>query len=122
MNAETIKTCREALTQLREIYRQEIYALDLNNELAKQELVDKFRAIDASMADLDAPPAAPVPVLEENELVEAVKFAYRKHHLEDENIGWDELSDKLADALSNAMGPRGFADWLDALRQEAGNE
>jgi hypothetical protein len=52
------------------------------------------------------------------ELLEAVKLAYRKHHLGDDSIGWDELSDKLGDALNNAMGPRGFVDWMDGFKRE----
>lgn len=46
------------------------------------------------------------------ELLEAVKLAYRKHHLGDDTIGWDELSDKLLDALCNAMGADGYLEWV----------
>jgi hypothetical protein len=28
-------------------------------------------------------------------LLDAVKLAYRKHHLNDDSIGWDELSEML---------------------------
>lgn len=46
------------------------------------------------------------------ELLEAVQLAYRKHHLGDESIGWDELSKKLGNTLSNAMGPGGYLAWM----------
>jgi hypothetical protein len=54
----------------------------------------------------------------DTELLDAVKLAYRKHQLGDDSIGWDELSDKLGDALNNAMGPRGFVDWMDGFKRE----
>jgi len=50
------------------------------------------------------------------ELLEAVKFAYRKHHLGDDSIGWSELGDKLGDALNNAMGPGNFVAWLNEVK------
>jgi hypothetical protein len=48
-------------------------------------------------------------------LEEAVQFTYRKHHMGDDSIGWDELSDILLHALCEAMGDKGFQDWLAAL-------
>ena len=45
-------------------------------------------------------------------LLDAVKMAYRKHHLDDPSIGWDELSDVLMMALCNEMGDQGFQNWL----------
>ena len=45
-------------------------------------------------------------------LLDAVKLAYRKHHLGDESIGWDELSECLLDALCNEMGDDGYQEWL----------
>ena len=45
-------------------------------------------------------------------LLDAVKLAYRKHHLGDESIGWGELSECLLDALCNAMGDDGYQEWL----------
>lgn len=41
-------------------------------------------------------------------LLYAVQAAYRKHHLGDESIGWDELSNILLDAPCNEMGDREF--------------
>lgn len=51
-----------------------------------------------------------------NELLEVVKLAYRKHHCYDDSIGWDELSDKLYCALANAMSDEGFVKWIRGLK------
>lgn len=51
------------------------------------------------------------------ELLEAVKLAYRKHHLGDDTIGWDELSETLHNAICNAMGDRGYLEWMESLGQ-----
>jgi hypothetical protein len=58
------------------------------------------------------------PVIKEIErqrdtLLSAVKYAYRKHHLGDENIGWDELSEILQCALCEAMGDEGCEKWVE---------
>ena len=45
-------------------------------------------------------------------LLDAAKAAYRKHHLDDSNIGWDELSGILLNALCDVMGDKGYQDWL----------
>ena len=45
-------------------------------------------------------------------LLDAVKMAYRKHHLDDPSVGWDELSDTLMMALCNEMGDKAFQDWV----------
>ena len=55
-------------------------------------------------------------------VVEALKLAYRKHWLNDDSIGWDELGDKLCDALCNAMGDREFSLWLQQMRAAVGGE
>jgi len=49
------------------------------------------------------------------ELLETVKLAYRKHHLDDSAIGWDELDNKLLDSLCNAMGDGNFNKWLESV-------
>jgi hypothetical protein len=46
-------------------------------------------------------------------LLEAVQLSYRKHHLDDPSIGWDELSDVLMSALCDEMGDQKFQEWLD---------
>lgn len=51
------------------------------------------------------------------ELLEAVKLAYRKHHLGDDSIGWDELSEKLQDVLCEAMGDEAFQAWIEPYGQ-----
>jgi len=48
-------------------------------------------------------------------LLDGVKMAYRKHHLDDPSIGWDELSDVLHLALCNEMGDRAFLEWLEEI-------
>ena len=52
------------------------------------------------------------------ELLEAVKLAYRKHHLGDDSIGWDELSEKLLDALCNTMGADGYLEWVKPYQRQ----
>ena len=53
----------------------------------------------------------------ENErLRDAAQFAYRKHHLDDPNIGWDELSDILYTALCESMGDNEFVKWIEAAK------
>ena len=49
------------------------------------------------------------------ELLNAVQMAYRKHHMGDDSIGWNELSDLLHDALFNAMGPNKLEEWREAV-------
>ena len=40
-----------------------------------------------------------------------LRMAYRKHHLGDESIGWNELSDELAGVLCETMGDKEFQAW-----------
>lgn len=49
-------------------------------------------------------------------LLDAVKCAYRKHHLGDDSIGWGELSSTLLNALCNYLGDEGFQEWLRKVR------
>ena len=46
-------------------------------------------------------------------LLKACQAAYKKHHLNDDSIGWTELSDILMNALCNAMGDEAFCEWLE---------
>lgn len=46
------------------------------------------------------------------DLLTACQLAYRKHHLGDESIGWEELGDCLQAALCEAMGDHEFCEWL----------
>lgn len=58
-----------------------------------------------------AAPQPPEPGRLSGELMDVLKLVYRKHVCSDDTIGWDELTDKVCDALSNAMGSKEFADW-----------
>ena len=51
-------------------------------------------------------------------LLEACKLAYRKHHLGDESIGWEELGTILLDAICNEIGDDGYQKWLEDLRND----
>jgi hypothetical protein len=45
----------------------------------------------------------------------AVKLAYRKHVLNDDSIGWDELGNCLLDAICNELGDSGYQAWLSSI-------
>lgn len=45
-------------------------------------------------------------------LLEAVQAAYRKHVMDDESVGWQELEDRLQTALQESMGDKAFQEWL----------
>jgi uncharacterized protein (DUF427 family) len=49
-------------------------------------------------------------------LLHAVKEAYKKHHLGIDDIGWDELSETLLNALCEAMGDDGYLSWLEGVK------
>lgn len=51
----------------------------------------------------------------EQALLEAVKLAYRKHHLDDDSTGWDELGEMLLNVLCEAMGDAEFVAWVDEV-------
>jgi len=52
---------------------------------------------------------------EEGSLLWACQLAYRKHVMDDESIGWDELGDHLLDAICNAIGDDGYEKWKAML-------
>lgn len=52
------------------------------------------------------------------DLLNACKYAYRKHVLNDFDIGWDELSEILHAALCEAMGDNEYNKWLDDYYNE----
>lgn len=54
-----------------------------------------------------------------DQLINAVQMAYRKHHLADDSIGWDELGTVLLDALCDAMGDREYQVWVEKARESA---
>ena len=51
----------------------------------------------------------------ENSLLETCKLAFRKHVLDDPDIGWDELSERLRDTLAEEMGVAEFAEWVENM-------
>lgn len=51
----------------------------------------------------------------ESQTLAALKLAYRKHHLSDESIGWDELSNVMLYALCEELGDAGFQQWLESV-------
>ena len=53
----------------------------------------------------------------EAQLLDAAQMAYRKHHLGDDSIGWDELSDILLSAICDAMTDKGYQKWLRSLER-----
>ena len=51
-------------------------------------------------------------------LLPTLQLVYRKHVLNDDRIGWIELSDAVMHALCEAMGDDGFVQWLQRQREE----
>jgi len=47
------------------------------------------------------------------QLFRACKAAYRKHHLNDDSIDWDELGHILKNALASTMGDDVFVAWVE---------
>lgn len=56
------------------------------------------------------------------DLLTACQLAYRKHHLDDDSIGWEELSDVLHAAITNEMGDEEFSKWLKVEFDKEGVE
>ena len=48
-------------------------------------------------------------------MMKVLKMAYRKHVLEDDSIGWNELSDALGSVLAIKMGDDKFVKWVDEV-------
>jgi len=54
--------------------------------------------------------------LNENErLIELLKLAYR-NWLEDPDVAWVELGEKLCDGLCESMGDKDYQEWMQALK------
>jgi hypothetical protein len=49
-------------------------------------------------------------------LLDAAQWAYRKHHLNDDTMGWDELGNLLCNVLCDVMGDDGFVNWKEAIK------
>jgi hypothetical protein len=45
-------------------------------------------------------------------LLVVAQLSYRKHVQNDDRIGWEELSERLQTALSEAMGDAAFQEWV----------
>ena len=54
-------------------------------------------------------------------LLNAVQMAYRKHCLDDEGIGWDELETILHNVLCESMGDVEYQKWLEVVTREKNN-
>lgn len=50
------------------------------------------------------------------QMLKALQMAYQKHHIGLVEIGWDQLSDTLHDALCEAMGDAGYQEWIRSMR------
>ncbi|MEQ8511533.1 MAG: hypothetical protein RLN67_13835 [Algiphilus sp.] len=92
--------------------------------------VDSAIALDRASATGPENPRRAVPdagqarnETDQHSLLGACIAAYRKHHMGDDSIGWDELSQRLGDALHNALGSEdAVADALAAQRGEPDSE
>ena len=52
-----------------------------------------------------------------SKIMKTLKRCYRKHHLMDESIGWNELSHELCDTLCEAMGDAGYQNLLAEIKE-----
>lgn len=52
-------------------------------------------------------------------LLHAVLCAYAKHHLDREEIGWNDLGDILMNAICNEIGDEAFCAWIDLMRLDS---
>ena len=55
-------------------------------------------------------------------LLSVVQKAYRKHHMNDTSIGWDELADDLAVTLCELMGDNQYQKWVKRMAALKGGE
>jgi len=53
----------------------------------------------------------------EIDLLDTLWKVYRKHHLQEDFIGWDELSTLLCDTLCRTIGESAFSDEVERLRE-----
>lgn len=47
------------------------------------------------------------------ELIEVIKKCHRKHCLDDDSIGWEELTDLLSDTLRDIFGDNGYCEYVE---------
>jgi hypothetical protein len=53
-----------------------------------------------------------------DKLLRALKRVYRKHWLDDESIGWEELGTEIQECLCGVMGDDWFVQWLERRKAE----
>lgn len=51
-------------------------------------------------------------------MLKTLQYAYRKHCMGDESIGWNELDGMLLDTLCNAMGSEKQIEWAAGIKKE----
>jgi hypothetical protein len=51
-------------------------------------------------------------------VLETLMMAYRKHCMEDDSIGWDELGDRLFNSLCLLLGDDGFIKWKERISKK----
>lgn len=51
----------------------------------------------------------------ELKLLKAVQLAYRKWHLDDPNVGSNQLSEALLHAICEAIGDEGYQEWMKSI-------
>ncbi len=51
-------------------------------------------------------------------LLHAVLCVYAKHHLNRNEIGWNQLSDILCNAICEEIGDNDYCKWMDMMRME----
>ena len=57
----------------------------------------------------------PLMVCGDSMSLRTLKLCYKKHVVNDPDIGWDELSSELGNALAEIMGDKEFCEWLDTF-------
>jgi hypothetical protein len=50
-------------------------------------------------------------------LLDVIKLVYRKHYLNDDSVGWEELSTILHNSICNALGDDAFIKWLQTIQK-----
>ena len=54
----------------------------------------------------------------EKMMLEVVQKMYRKHHMGDESIAWEELGDEMQVVLAEVMGDESYEIWIDKMKFE----
>lgn len=51
----------------------------------------------------------------ERSLLDALKMVHRKHCMNDDSIGWDELEERVVGVLCDVMGDENYLAWMEDL-------